>query len=481
MIDQYVRFDPGRYEIRVDELVDAVGLIEPQKVKQLGTFIQAYIDHRSDASANTLKKFRQTRAQLIAHFGADRPLKSITRSDAAAWQRVMAETRSKITLINYFGPARLFFEAAFRANLITRNTFDDQQPEARLKNRGQLASHIRQIINSWNPTHLESARTKVLARSERAPQACDVEVIPEGTLRRHFEDVYVPMEMFACLQTSREHTRGAIRRFDDYCDRYVALAELDDTIAARFFRYLLEEGYPATSVNNFRRRIFAVWRHAHRLNLCTRTPGVKKLKEHREEPDAWTVDEFGRMLAASATLPDDGLYGDIKTSVWWSAILNCAYWTGLRVGSILKIKRCDVDFATGWLTVPAGNIKTRRAKRCRLHPVAIEAIEKVLTGSAGKRALLFDPHPGRSALRRPFDRILTLAGVPLSTRRGMNRFHKIRRTAATAAYQAGGINAAAALLDHSNTQITYEHYIDGRAIKDNDATLVLPVPQLKLA
>jgi len=340
------------------------------------------------------------------------------------------------------------------------------------KQRRELAGCVWQVVRDWNP---DSLPKRPVFRRKTAT------VFPDGSLRRYVEEVYIPTELINCTVFATNDARRAVRCLDEHLGRFVAVEELADSIAAGFFQSLFKKGYPATTVNKYRRNLFSVWRHAYRGGLCLKTPGVKKLKENREDPEAWTVEEFARILAAAATLENDRKYGDTPTALWWTAILNCAYWTGLRVGSILKIRESDLDLRSGWLSVPGGNTKTRRAKRCRLHPTAVDAIGRITSLSSLREDFVFVPHPDRSGLYAPFDEILLRANVPRSKRRGMNRFHKVRRTAATAAYQAGGINAAAALLDHSDTRVTFEHYIDGRAIRDNDSTLVLPVPQLKLA
>lgn len=58
------------------------------------------------------------------------------------------------------------------------------------------------------------------------------------------------------------------------------------------------------------------------------------------------------------------------------------------------------------------------------------------------------------------------------------RVNLIHRTAATEAYRVNGISAASTLLGHSNFATTFNHYIDGRAVSDNDCTQLLPTPEL---
>jgi integrase len=330
------------------------------------------------------------------------------------------------------------------------------------KHRRELASCIRRIVRHWNPAALLHARDcSDLAQATAAP----------NSLREHFEEVYLPQEMFNCNAESQNDTRRTIRKLNEFLGRDVMLSELTDAVAASFFRWLRSQGYPETTVNKFRRTLFSVWRHAAARGLVARDPKVKKLREHREDPDAWSLEEFSRIVDAAGDFQPDRYYGDVPRNHWWVAVLTCGYWTGLRRNSILRIRFDDVDLLTGWLSVPAGNTKTKRGRRCRLGVDAVEAVERI---AVPEREYLFVPHPSVKTVDKHFDRILRTAGIPLATRKGMNKFHKVRRTAASVAYQAGGLAAAAALMDHSDPATTLNHYISGTAVRDNDSRQLLP-------
>ena len=104
----------------------AVGLIASQETVRLGAYVADYIDQRTDAKANTKKKYRTTQLLLIEYFGDERNLESITRGDADAWRRAIGEGRLENTIRKYVGVAKLFFNAAVRSKLIDENPFDDQ-------------------------------------------------------------------------------------------------------------------------------------------------------------------------------------------------------------------------------------------------------------------------------------------------------------------------------------------------------------------
>ena len=104
----------------------AVGLTETRKTVKLGSYVQGYIDQRTDAKPNTHKKFRTAQLLLIDYFDEDRTIESITRGDVDAWRRAIGEGRGENTIRKYVGVAKLFFNAALRSKLIGENPFDDQ-------------------------------------------------------------------------------------------------------------------------------------------------------------------------------------------------------------------------------------------------------------------------------------------------------------------------------------------------------------------
>jgi integrase len=335
------------------------------------------------------------------------------------------------------------------------------------KYRRELARCVRRIVRDWNPAlpiPSEDAKSP-----EPSPEASQ-------TLQGYFDEVYFPTVMFNVSAGYQTYSRTILRRFHQFHGRQILLSELEDAHLAHYLRSRLEEGRPASTVNGERRVICAIWRHADRAGLTAKPPRVKKLKEDRDEPEAWTAEEFARIVQAAGQLDGGRAYGNVPRHLWWTAVLTCAYWSALRIGSILKIRTTDIDLRSGWLTVPAGNTKTKRAKRCRLGASALEPIGRIITEYRSPGELVFVPQPCSSAITKTFIEILEAAGVPYVRRK--SRFHRIRRTAATIAFQNGGIAAASALLDHSDPKVTYEHYIDGRAIRDNDATMILPFPTL---
>lgn len=104
-----------------------VGLAEPRAEagsdKLIG-FVDRYIESRTDAKPRTIISLRQTRRELLAHFGKDRTLASITAGDADAFRlALLARKLADNTVRRFCGRARQFFRAAMRLEMIERDPF----------------------------------------------------------------------------------------------------------------------------------------------------------------------------------------------------------------------------------------------------------------------------------------------------------------------------------------------------------------------
>ena len=103
----------------------AVGLAHPRQSCLLAKWPDGYLAERTGLKPSTLTNLRVTRDHMVAFFGADRPMRSITRDDASQWRaKMMADGLSIATVRFYVGNARQFFGEAARRDLIPKNAFD---------------------------------------------------------------------------------------------------------------------------------------------------------------------------------------------------------------------------------------------------------------------------------------------------------------------------------------------------------------------
>jgi integrase len=106
----------------------AVGLVAARvsAVKpRLKAFIDAYVAGRTDAKPQTLLNLKMFGDRLTAFFGPDRDMTTIKRSDADAWAIHLKANYAPATVGRTIKGARQLFKAACRAEILTRNPFDD--------------------------------------------------------------------------------------------------------------------------------------------------------------------------------------------------------------------------------------------------------------------------------------------------------------------------------------------------------------------
>jgi len=110
----------------IHDKLNKAGLIELRVSSNLGDFIADYIARRSDVEPGTVTNYHQARLNLVAFFGYEKPLRSITEKDAAAFRLWLEkeEGQAENTLRRRCGRARQFFTAAIKAKLIEENPFD---------------------------------------------------------------------------------------------------------------------------------------------------------------------------------------------------------------------------------------------------------------------------------------------------------------------------------------------------------------------
>ncbi|MCA9235754.1 MAG: site-specific integrase [Planctomycetales bacterium] len=108
------------------EKLARVGLIHERETATLTNYLAAYIVERTDVKPLTVKKYRTTERELVAHFGAEQSLRLITAGDADGWRRSLASCGlAENTVRKHTAVAKVFFNAAQRKGLIEANPFAD--------------------------------------------------------------------------------------------------------------------------------------------------------------------------------------------------------------------------------------------------------------------------------------------------------------------------------------------------------------------
>jgi integrase len=227
---------------------------------------------------------------------------------------------------------------------------------------------------------------------------------------------------------------------------------------------------PAT-INKELRHLRAIFRKAKKWKYISEVPEFEFLREPEKLPTYVTPDHFAALYLAcsKATLPDDLPY---PAADWWRGLLVTAYMTGWRIGSILALRREDVDLDAGTAISRSEDNKGARDQLIPLHATVIQHLRRL--PSFGPT--FFPWNVGRRLLWDEFQAIQTEAEVS-PARKKWYGFHDLRRAFATMNADRLTADALQHLMQHRDYQTT-KRYIDiGRQL--SPAVQNLFVPEMK--
>ena len=272
-------------------------------------------------------------------------------------------------------------------------------------------------------------------------------------LSQFFRHVFLTRRYVKPLTESTYRT--CINRLNDWHGKSVLLSQLTPDLLRQFLRDYREK-HSNASVNQKRRTLMILWRFAYRYGCidrrCPEDWEIPKLPDPQREPEAWTIDELGRIIAACVVARTVKKNGKLWDSRHWQALFLAIYDTGCRIDELLKTARNDLAH-TGHLKVRGEHRKgsTRDIIR-KLHADTMNVVRT------------FPPHPllfpwpiAKRTLWLDVNPILDAAGLPVNRR---TKFHCVRRTSATHVCAALGLAKASEHMDHGDLNTTKKFYID---------------------
>jgi integrase len=276
------------------------------------------------------------------------------------------------------------------------------------------------------------------------------------TLADFFRDAYQPLRLRGRSQQTARLYGNTIRQFARWLERSPTLDDLDDLVVSRYLSHRAETRSPLTAEKE-RTQLLALARLSSDLGIRKTRPCVPPAPTPRRVPRAWTIEQLKSLVAATQTEP--GTIGDVPARVFWTGLAMTLWESAERVGAILATPA--EDYVRPRLLVTAEHRKGRRSDRLySLSPACCDMLDTLSRANAGKS--LFHWPLAYVYLWARFSLIIERAGLPNDRR---NKFHAIRRAAATHyARLGGGIEAAARLLDHSSTRTTQQYYLDPRLL-----------------
>lgn len=284
--------------------------------------------------------------------------------------------------------------------------------------------------------------------------------------REFFRSVYVPSRIDLCAESIRQ-MEFSLTVMERWIGRPVTLDDCDEDFLRRFLTHY-RRTHAAATTNSKRCQLLAIWRCAWEEGYVDQPPKAKRVRKARESriiPEAWSAAEVSRILAAvdaSNARPIEG----IPARDWMRSIMLAMYDTGERKKATLSVTPQDVDLDAA--TILYRNTKTGDHRLCKLHPDTVAAI-RVIYSTDRKR--LWPWTKSREALDKRVKKILKASGVRYGRGSG-GLLHKLRRTSGTLVEANGGDGAA----HIGNTRKVFlKHYLDPRFL-DRSQLSRLPRP-----
>lgn len=259
--------------------------------------------------------------------------------------------------------------------------------------------------------------------------------------------------------------------------RPLLLSDLSADLLNGAAAWQVRQGRSSATANRLLRHVLSIWRFAKEdETLQDAVPVIGKVRKHKEpkrQPEAWSQDQFALLVAAASRM--QGNVGDVPERVWWPCLLLVAYWTGVRVTALMEIPSSCVDFERNEIRVPAEIQKHFADQGFELPTDVMELLRQIDPVGRGLTTVFEDWKYDRTCrpwkrLSKHLGQIITAAGFK-PTRK--TKFHQIRRTTATFIAAKRGIGEAQAFLGHSSSQTTLR-YIDQRFMERPRVTSILP-------
>jgi integrase len=258
--------------------------------------------------------------------------------------------------------------------------------------------------------------------------------------------------------------RTTLRKLDAWRSPLYA-DELDRELVLGFLRELVDKGLARGTVNSKRAQVMALWRYAFDQGYTPEAPSrIAKLKEPKQQPQAWTTEEVERLIAACRRIPGKMRNG-VSRANWWECLVCVCYYTGLRIGAVLLL-RWDWVADDGRLEVPFGVIKELADRREKLPLWLVRKLYAIRVDEF----LLPWPYDRTVLWKQWRRRVVGPSGVRAPKRKC--GFHRLRKTFASYLDKAQPGSAAAWL--HEDPKVTRERYVDRSISIDYHPSDLLP-------
>lgn len=249
--------------------------------------------------------------------------------------------------------------------------------------------------------------------------------------------------------------KHSIKAFEKSLGRPATVSDFTDDNLEDHMWKIVNSGLSVPSANKDYCQLSAMWRFAHRNRLVETWPNVRPIPEPERVPLGWTQDELDRLFAAIDQT--EGSIGGAPARIWWRTLINLVLDTGERIGGVRDLTRAHLH--GDYILVPSKYRKRKtRDKLYKLSQWTKDDISLLLTLHRSEE--IFPWTWSKTYIYDRYEKILKKAQLPADSR---SKFHRIRRTVASAVANQGGNPSTA--LDHSSPKTT-KLYLDPRIVQE---------------
>lgn len=282
-----------------------------------------------------------------------------------------------------------------------------------------------------------------------------------------FEKHYSPDRLLGKSENTHRLYRNTISKFSRHLCRTPVIGDLNHKTVIHWLKFQLEHTtLQRATIEKDRHLLCALWRYCSRKRWAGAEPEIPKIEVPDRIPDTWSDDDMEEIVKACRRV--EGTVGEADASLWWESLVRVIADSAERIGAVLQVRWSDLD-RDGWMTVRAEYRKRKsRDRRYKLRPETIEKLNELRKSAGSTKEVFYWPF-GYNYIWNRYKRILTKAGLSTSRR---DKFHKIRRSTASAFEAAGG--NATELLDHSDRKTTVQYYLDPKNMRRVQPADILP-------
>ena len=317
------------------------------------------------------------------------------------------------------------------------------------------------------------ARASICEKWSKASGESLFPIGDEPTLTSFYESFFVPVRLSEAADTTKQTYRDVLKRW-----RLVTgdppLSEINVQMLAKFKEHLQrsrgkhpDTTMSASTVAKMMRHLQAILdkagppgpRNRDAADLIERAPWIRPPRPEPKPVRVVTLDTLNSVYAAAVGMKGPTVDG-LKPSLWWQALLVVTFNTGLRRGTLFKLRWEWLDWEKRVFVIPGHSMKAKRLHVTPLNETAIEHLRMIYSEN---RELVFPWPMDQSTFDTYLHRLLDRAGIPRDQHFGL---HDLRKTLATALWEASP-QAAQLALGHTSSAVTVNHYVSQTGIVAN--------------